>query len=84
MDREKKINPGQCFLQGTDGCHSFKFNFINDKKKSIGEKSQVEQFIDRSIAKAEGHRANSQVFFSGRQNYSLYPKRGCIKFGFMI
>ena len=72
MEREKEVNRGQCFLQGTDGCHSFKFNFISDKRATIGEKSQVEQFIERSIDKAAGHNSNGQVFFSGRQNYSLY------------
>lgn len=72
MEREKTTNRGQCFLQGTDGYHRFKYNFISDDKKSLEEKSRVEQFIDRSIAKAEGHISNGQVFFSGRQNYSLY------------
>lgn len=78
MEREKKTNPGQCFLQGTDGCHSFKFNFISDEPGSAGDKSKVELFIDRSIAKAEGHMANRQVFFSGRQNYSLYSNAECL------
>ena len=72
MEREKATNRGQCFLQGTDGYHRFKFNFISDDKKSIEDKSVVEQFIERSIAKASGHVSNGQVFFSGRQNYSLY------------
>lgn len=72
MEREKTTNRGQCFLQGTDGYHRFKYNFISDDKKSIEEKSVVEQFIERSINKASGHNSNGQVFFSGRQNYSLY------------
>lgn len=72
MEREKTTNRGQCFLQGTDGYHRFKYNFISDDKKSIEDKSVVEQFIERSINKALGHNSNGQVFFSGRQNYSLY------------
>lgn len=78
MEREKEVNRGQCFLQGTDGCHSFKFNFISDEPGSAGDKSKVELFIDRSIAKAEGHMTNRQVFFSGRQNYSLYSNAECL------
>lgn len=78
MEREKEVNRGQCFLQGTDGCHSFKFNFISDEPGSAGDKSKVELFIDRSIAKAEGHMKNRQVFFSGRQNYSLYSNAECL------
>lgn len=72
MEREKEFNRGQCFLQGTDGYRRFKFNFISDDKRDVNELSQVEQFIQKSIEKATGHISNGQVFFSGRQNYSLY------------
>lgn len=72
MEREKEFNRGQCFLQGTDGYRRFKFNFISDDKRDVNELSQVEQFIQKSIEKAAGHTSNGQVFFSGRQNYSLY------------
>ena len=72
MEREKKTNPGQCFLQGTDGYRRFKFNFISDNKDRQDEQSQLEQFIQKSIEKAAGHISNDQVFFSGSQHYSLY------------
>ena len=71
MEREKEINKGQCFLQGTDGGHRFKFNFISDESKGE-DKSMLERFIEQSVKKAEGHASNGQVFFSGRQHYSLY------------
>ena len=72
MEREKETNPGQCFLQGTDGYRRFKFNFISKDRRSQDEQSQVEQFIQKSVEKAAGHISNGQVFFSGSQHYSLY------------
>lgn len=72
MEREKGINMGQCFLQGTDGYKRFKFNFVSDNKQSVEEKSDVERLIQKCAEKAADHPSNGQVFFSGRQNYSLY------------
>ena len=72
MEREKETNKGQCFLQGTDGYKRFKFNFVSDTKQSIEELSDVERLIQKCAEKAADHLSNGQVFFSGRQNYSLY------------
>ena len=78
MEREKEINRGQCFLQGTDGYKRFKFNFISDDKSSKEDKSQLDELIEKSIIKSEGHISNPKVFFSGRQNYSLFNNADCL------
>lgn len=78
MEREKEVNKGQCFLQGTDGYKRFKFNFVSDNKQSIEELSDVERLIQKCVEKAADHPSNGQVFFSGRQNYSLYNNIDCL------